>query len=429
MSHIHVSGRFTDHYYELVAQISTGAKAIMSISKGDELNQLTIEEQGIIEASLALIIAQGVNATTVTTQHPIPYCARGYMQELCDIILGASYFTQNLPFQRCNLKCSYSSQTDRQNLLPHLKKDALILWSGGKDALVSGRMLQLANYDISAIHFSANTSVIEIEASAAAKLAERLGISMNICELDWTSIIELIKNTRSNFGIFPFENYIPHGRDILLTSLACIIANRRGISAVCLGYERDLLEKSIDTENQRVWRHDAQSMPALLALSKLASSVWNLKLFSPIAQFSELQVFAFLSLNYPDDWEYVQSCFWSYWCGRCPKCRRYALLEVFMGREGMIVFEKPPLDFNNKSFRSFILDFMKNTDIPFFEQQLMCLDWFMTHPKHSETEIAKTWQRERKVFTKSSLSILTELSTIRPISQANGNDLDFGKYI
>lgn len=429
MTVIHVEAQCKSDCVELYVSIDGKYGTTVFVNDSAKAHMLDDAELGVLEALLAIVTAQGVNARRATISHGVPEGAVEQLQCLCDTIVGSSYLTQGKEFKRCQLIAEVVARDQFPEFESTAERKVLLSWSGGKDALTSSYLLRAAGLTTTAIHFSANTDVSDKEACAAKLLAESKKISLDFVPIEWQGLIEIIGKFREDFGVFPKFNSIPHGRDIFLAGLACISASQNGIKKLALGYERDLLEKSIESFGRTEWRHDAQSLSALSALNHIARATWGVEVFSPLAQFSEFQVFSYLSLNHPTDWSRLQSCFWGDWCGRCSKCRRYALLASFFGRPELLPFETYPLCPEEPEFVNFVSQLAVDKTQPFFETQVMCVDWLLSRPDYRTSEMARNWVQNREEHNVSALSILKEISKIRPSSAANGLGLDFAGYI
>jgi hypothetical protein len=266
-------------------------------------------------------------------------------------------------------------------------RKAVLLWSGGKDALASLEVLRGRGFDVVGLHCVANAAVAACERAAAVALAAKYDLPLEMVAIDWGLLDHLGSLTCDHWNIFPYHNSIPHGRDLVLLIAAALIARRIGASYVCAGYEFDLWDKEVLSNGRLIMRHDVQSRPAGVLVNSLLRTTLGVSFFSPIADRREFVILRQL-LAQPDIWDLIESCFWGGWCGECSKCLRYRLVAEYLGHSH-IAFRVDPFQ-SDDAYASLRSD-LNNVDTPFWEEQVFALMGL-----HEKRRLPLTWSRDLK---------------------------------
>jgi 7-cyano-7-deazaguanine synthase in queuosine biosynthesis len=353
--------------FELNIQVIGSSKShTVSLPGGYSQNQ-----KRTLCAMLGIVAAQAILAETVSLPFRFLPGEFAAIQELGQLLYDAHAYRQGLDPVSCTLSMkNKGSLQDNQGVFE--ERSAVLLWSGGKDAVASLAALRSNGYTVRGFHATANQSTLVEETQAAASLAQKLDLDLTTLELDLAWLDDLLAEHSTTHNKFPGTNRIPHGRDLFLTVLAAATMQRESrFACVAAGFEFDLYEKSIDWQGRTVWRHDAQSKQAVRLLNSLVQSTMGFQFFSPISAFSERRVFACVEHVLPGAWQELQSCFWTRWCGECSKCFRYALTEASLGHR-TIPFKTDPLRSDSPTLLG-ALDSLLSENATYREHQLYSL--------------------------------------------------------
>jgi hypothetical protein len=322
-------------------------------------------EANILAAAMGLLAGQVVLEPNIGMLFPLNSVTIGHLREIAKILYGAHAFTQNRGRPRINLSAASTAEVPlrQQDFNP---KRAVLLWSGGKDALAALEVLRAHRYEVIGLHANANFACETEERIAAIRLANIHDVPLRHLTLDWEPIRHLGQKHSNAFDRYPVHNAIPHGRDLVLLIAAAVVARNAGAGYVCAGYEYDLWDKTVPWHGEAVARHDIQSRPAGLHLNGLLTSTLGLRFFSPIAPFREYRIMKHLARR-DGVWDTIQSCFWGEWCGLCSKCLRYALILRHF-ENSAIPFQVDPLSPTSKALENLAAS-ITNRTIPYWEQQ------------------------------------------------------------
>lgn len=250
---------------------------------------------------------------------------------------------------------------------------AQLLWSGGKDSTLSFLLLQANGYNVSGYHATINADTKQIEMESARDLGNLFSQGIDYININPRPFAEIGTHYSPTFGKYPKHNSIPQGRDFILFSILSIISTSKDSNLLCSGSEYELYSKVISYQGKSIYRHDAQSLKGYELISQYLNQ-WHtqgFKVFSPVAPLTEFRSFKVLSNYSPKSFDYISSCFWGNWCGKCLKCFRYALIQKTLGLE-LIRFQEDPLTSNN--FLDFYINEWKNTNITYREEIYYCLN-------------------------------------------------------
>lgn len=224
---------------------------------------------------------------------------------------------------------------------------ACLLWSGGIDSSLSLLLLQKNGYEVIPIHVTINTGAIGGEIEAVRNMANQLGVQLHIVSYEFDDYLRIAKSFSNVIDIFPLENPVPHGRELLLVPIAILFALQLGAHVICLGHEHNAWTRQIEYQGRKIYRCDTQSEPANMVMQEFISKFIcpEMHLFSPVASLSDYQKFYLMSKRYPEVLANTVSCFWGNWCGLCQKCSLYYILQRMAGLN-VLSFQVDPIDRN-----------------------------------------------------------------------------------
>ncbi len=232
----------------------------------------------------------------------------------------------------------------------------LLLFSGGIDSTVLLRLLIDAGERVETLHFRVNSHVQLDEEIAARRIAERVGVPMTVVDVRLPEFERLGRRYSRSYGVYPYYNAVPHGRDLLLATLAAMIARRRGLSQLALGYERGCFEKIVTYRDRQVPRHDVESEKGFgLMRTFLRECVApDIEIIAPLAGVSLYRIRQIAIERFPELFAETQSCFWGRRCESCLKCISTYVMQLQLGRE-LQPFTRDLLDdVENDDFRTFV---------------------------------------------------------------------------
>lgn len=234
-------------------------------------------------------------------------------------------------------------------------KRACALWSGGTDSTLALILLANNGYERIPVDFSANVDVAEIERSAVDELADQLGLSVQHVKLEFPNFIPIATRYSNYIARPPLENSIPHGRELLLIAPTLVLAKQFNATNVSLGHENEVWTARVTHQGRVLWRWDTQSEAMTVVLNGFVSKYLKspIRIFSPVASFTDFRKFTFLLVEYPDLLLKMSSCYWDRWCGECPKCVRYYLYQRALG-ESLISFQHDPVKEQNPYLESYV---------------------------------------------------------------------------
>lgn len=197
----------------------------------------------------------------------------------------------------------------------------LLLLSGGFDSTFAALLLRDAGYRVDALHIRANRHVEVPEEQAARTIANLIGIPLHVVRFDSPDEERIGRYYSRTFGIYPFYNSVPHGRDFPLGVVAAIVARRLGCGSIAFGHERESRRKVVPFAGREVYRHDVESdYGATQMRAFLDAAGLGVKMFSPLAGLSVYSIRAAVLRRFPDYARVIQFCFWGRRCERCLKC-------------------------------------------------------------------------------------------------------------
>jgi 7-cyano-7-deazaguanine synthase in queuosine biosynthesis len=343
----------------------------------DSVGDLTYAESALIAAAITMIAAQACLAESVRLDFPVQVNARDSLLAIARILYGSHAYAQRrdwldptIAFLPEQTPSEISLPEPKSSDDPALQPTAVLLWSGGKDALAALKSLRANGYVVHGLHATANLVAADRELSAAVHLAKMYNLPLICVRLRWDFLRDFNRKHSSKFDKYPAVNAVPHGRDLALVVIAAIVATRVGAAFVCAGYETDLLDKTVIWNGKSIARHDIQSRVASKHVNELTKTLGS-RFFSPIASVREFSILHGLFFADPSPWKYIESCFWGGWCGECTKCLRYDLAQRYFGVQA-IAFRKNPISRDSIPFGLLVSD-IANRDTPYWEQQVFCV--------------------------------------------------------
>lgn len=348
---------------------------------GVGVDHLDAEEVDLLVTMAGITVGQACMAEELRLGAQLHPKSRPVIDRLARLHYDAHAYAQRLPAwahpKIVADTCSSRTPQSRPRSDEPGEQRVVLLWSGGKDALASLRVLRANGYDIIGLHATVNDAVRDLEAKAARDLASQERLPLLELSMNWPVLTEVLDRWSSSTGVFPLKNPVAHGRDLLLHVSAAIAARRHGAGLVAAGYEYDLWAKCIPYRRRVVYKHDTQSRHAGQLIDELLSSRLGVGFFSPISSITESVILAWLLAEEADAWPFIVSCFWGDWCGECRKCLRYALRQQALDLP-RIDFRVDPLGPSNAALDA-LVDSILDSATPYWEQQLS--DLFTVYSK------------------------------------------------
>ena len=236
-----------------------------------------------------------------------------------------------------------------------VNRRACTLWSGGTDSTLALILLSNNSYEPVPLHFSANVDVVEIERKAVDGLAAQLDLSVQHIKIDFPEFIPVAARYSKAIARSPLENSIPHGRELLLLAPALAIATQFDATSVCPAHENEVWTAQVNYQGKSIWRWDTQSEAMTAVLDRFARKYLkpSIRIFSPVATFSDFRKFEVLLMQFPDILENTSFCYWGQWCGECIKCVRYYLYQRALGGS-LITFQHNPVEERNPYLENYV---------------------------------------------------------------------------
>ncbi|MFI5591697.1 7-cyano-7-deazaguanine synthase [Amycolatopsis sp. NPDC051758] len=331
---------------------------------------LDADEAHLIAGAYAIIAGQALLAPRISMGFPISAAAARPIIALAGMLYGAHAYVQRRSWRDPEIDFPVLRQRAQTSHTLNRRR-AVLLWSGGKDALAALKVLRQNGFEVHGLHANASFSCAEHEREAAVALADSFDLPLLDIELDWDLIRALGKENSNSFDRYPLDNAVPHGRDLVLLVAAAIIARRIEAAYVCAGYEFDLWNKTVTWQRREVVRHDIQSRLACTQVDRLMRLALGVGFFSPIAPLREFAILKNLLTTERACWRHMQSCFWGAWCGECTKCLRYELAQQAIGIPA-ITFRKNPLCSPALALENLVSS-IEDRSIPYWEQQVFCI--------------------------------------------------------
>lgn len=246
---------------------------------------------------------------------------------------------------------------------------AYLLWSGGVDSSLSLLLLERNGYEVMPVHVTINTGAIAGETAAVQSMARLLNKELSLVDYQFDQYLEIARRYSAAIDVFPLENAVPHGRELLLVPIAVLHALEYGGQAICLGHEHNAWTRQIEYMGHIILRCDTQSEAANLVMSDFLRSLVspNINLFSPVAPFSDFLKFMLLAQHNGALLGSTNSCFWGNWCGLCQKCSLTYVLQRMLGKN-IITFGVDPLA-ENGHLRRMVQEWSTRTQTNWKEHQ------------------------------------------------------------
>jgi 7-cyano-7-deazaguanine synthase in queuosine biosynthesis len=222
--------------------------------------------------------------------------------------------------------------------------DQILLFSGGIDsALLAAR----SDEKTLLLHVESNISSRVSESGAARRVAAAAGASGRLltCKLLFPDLAPLARRFSRIYGRHPYFNTVPHGRDLVLVTVAAALARNLRAREILLGYEKDSARKELTAMGAvypDLWpgvgsvpRHDFEHEDwhvRLLGYLSHGMPIEDRLTQSPLLYQNGhmMQVRETLVDEHADMYPKTSSCFWGTRCERCIKCvAEYALLRRF----------------------------------------------------------------------------------------------------
>ena len=319
----------------------------------------TVEEHESVMSTFGLwagiFLGQLCLAQEIELHFPI---AEGMVEDLEPVISGlydVRCYREGMPLvQLPTIRADVVASAPHAREL-HFNKRACVLWSGGTDSTLALRLLLSNGYEAIPVHPSVNVDVAEIERDAVGSLADQLQLSVHHVKLDFPDFVPIATRYSRTIARPPHENSIPHGRELLVVPPALVIADRANATSVCLGHEHEVWTARVTYQGKSIWRWDTQSEAMTAVLDGFVSKYLHspIRIFSPVATFTDFRKFSILLREYPDLLSNISSCYWDRWCGECTKCVRYYLYQRALG-ESLISFQHDPVKERNPYLESYV---------------------------------------------------------------------------
>lgn len=312
-----------------VDDLAVGAEVDLSSTKlsFDE------EDQAAIAATWSVILAQHALSTRIRVTPAIP--AR--MAESLQPILQLLYDVRACCDDRSPVRAPYLPRANEDTQLASGGGEAgtLSLFSGGVDSLMMLKLLKDAGEPVEALHVRINPYVEGHEERAARVLAGMLGIHLTVVDVCWPGLVYVGTLHSRSYGVFPHYNAVPHGRDLLLTTIAALIAKKRGFHRVAFAAERDSFDEKYEYSGTTIHRCDVQSEYGFgLTRDFIRRCIaTDVELVAPLAGVSQYQIRRVAIEQHPELFRLTHSCVWSRNCGVCLKCLAVALVQAERRKE------------------------------------------------------------------------------------------------
>jgi 7-cyano-7-deazaguanine synthase in queuosine biosynthesis len=279
-----------------------------------------------------------------------------YNEMLEDIlpIIGSMYdvrcYRDNLPlFKLPSVVANCSTYDFLLDAMKPIEKRACMLWTGGKDSTLGILYLQKNGYDVVPIHFlNGNVDTADEERWAIDRLAEQMRLVVQTIKMSFPDFVPIATRYSKVIHRKPYENSIPHGRELLFLGPALLAAKSFRASSVCIASGNEDWTAKIVYQGKTIWRWDTASEDITIALQKFIYKYMQMSvnLFPPTAFLSDFQTFATLLIDYPDLLGKSSCCHFGAWCGECSKCVRYYLYQRALGKN-IVSFKHDPAKENN----------------------------------------------------------------------------------
>jgi len=278
----------------------------------------SVAETRVLSLSLAALMAQYALPSTV--EGPTMSSNSDAVHRIVEMLYDIRAFCDETPVRRATMTGPSLESIPAPTVWPNARR-VLVLLSGGFDSTFAALLLREAGYDVEALHVRTNRHVEVPEEVAARAIASLLGIPLHVVPIDSPDEERIGRYYSRTFGVYPFYNSVPHGRDFPLGVLAAIVARRLGCGTIAFGHEKESRRKIVPFDGRTVYRHDVESgYGADLLREFLAAAGFTVKMFSPLAGLSLYAIRAAVLRRWPEYTRSLQFCFWGRRCEKCLKC-------------------------------------------------------------------------------------------------------------
>jgi len=293
----------------------------------------------------SVFLAQLCLARTIVSEFPCNEEMVGAIRPIVQLLYDVRCFKDRIPYQptpHFNLRWH---SNPKLFTLPSVRR-ASLLWSGGIDSTLCLISLLRNEYELFPLHIASNKGSEISEEQAVRELSHVLGVPYSRGRVFFPQLSEIGRHYSTAFDVFPYENAVPFGRDLLLILVAALIARRQSTPFVCIGGDYDGRHRQIRHNDRTIHRHDLESA---YACSTLQSFLWefvspSLRLMPPLAQLTKYRILHEMIVKHPVLASTASFCFWGEPCGRCFKCQLYYLAERALQRKVFAFQTDPVLD-------------------------------------------------------------------------------------
>ncbi len=317
--------------------------------------ELDAAERDALAAAWTVLLAQHVLAVEIDSEKPfsapMARCLTPILQMLYDIRCSCD---RRLPVNAPLLPTAATSTA-----LPRRTAAAdgiLVLFSGGVDSTVLLRLLVDAGERVEALHLRVNSHVQLDEEVASRRIAERLGVPLNIVDVRLPGFERLGRRYSRSYGVYPSYNAVPHGRDLLLATIGAMVARHRGFKRLALGFDRNSFEKIGSYHGRTLYRTDVETEYGFELLRAFLRDCVSpeVELIAPLAGLPLYRIRRIAIEHFPELFAETQSCFWSRRCESCIKCISTYVMQMHLRRE-IQPFTRDLLDdAENEDLRTFV---------------------------------------------------------------------------
>jgi 7-cyano-7-deazaguanine synthase in queuosine biosynthesis len=296
------------------------------------LDDTSLSIIGLWQASF---IAQLCLARRITLQFRLWQGMLEDFRPVLKSLYDVRYFRENLPIaiEQTEVEADFYVREMNCAVFSDNKK-ACLTWSGGKDSTYALHLLQKNHYDVTPINFNINYFTATQERNAVEHLSKLMNVKTIFADVQFPEFPEIASSYSCVFAKLN-THPVPHGRELFMFSGALIIANQFGISNLCGGIEKEAWTDRINYRGNQILTHDAGTEGSVSVLNHFLSKylAQPVRIFSPLAPFSDYRVFEMVFSKIPQVIPHLASCHYGSWCGECAKCTRYDLYQKSLGQE------------------------------------------------------------------------------------------------